>query len=370
MANLIDYLEWRGDLSFEAAPFTVVDAMILCQLSYYNYEGLVPDEFGDEPVLLKDACIQKVLFPLPNYCTKEDPAICRLARESRRFSEIRMTGFVNKINEKKQSQFCAVTYLLGKTGTFVAFRGTDDSLVGWKENMELAYNDEVPAQKAAVSYLKSAAAAAKGPLYVGGHSKGGNLAVYSAAFSGVRIRKRLRNVYNFDGPGFNFRVSLKDNFKAIVDKVSTFVPQDSIVGLLLEHKEFYQVIHSIGKNGFAQHRLITWEITKDGIVREEKLSRSGENYREYISEWINAMSFEERKEFVDVIYRVLSEYKTTGEVFTAGSLWKILKEFRNLPEEEKGAVSAAARELKKTISDNLKERLDDLYYRIGRFFKD
>ena len=360
MANFIDYLNWRGDITFDMAPFNIVDAMILCELSYYDYDGLVPSDFSEAKVLLKDVCLPQVIDPLPNYCTKEDPVLLDLVKESQRFSEIPVGGYVNKVDVDKNMQFSAITFFLSKRQTFIAFRGTDDSLVGWKENMDLAYNDVVPSQKEAVAYLKEASASCHGTLYVGGHSKGGNLAVYGTAFSGKLVNKRIEAVYNFDGPGFNDRVIQDGRFLDIAPRTHTFVPQDSIIGLLLKHKEHYSVIHSTASNGAAQHHLCTWEVTRDNFIREEKITKSGENYRENISEWIDSMTYEEKQDFIKVVYELVSEYKTTGELFTLKNIWGVIKEYRSMSDDNKHVVTGAIGDLKDTIIDNLKEKLDKI----------
>ncbi len=359
MANFIDYLNWRGDITFDMVPFNVVDAMILCELSYYNYDGLVSSDF-EEKVLLKDICVKQVLDPLPNYCTKEDLILLEMIRDSARFADVPVSGFVNKVDEAANMQFSAITFFPEKRKTFVAFRGTDDSLVGWKENMDLAYNDFVPSQKEAVLYLKEAAASCHGQILVGGHSKGGNLAIYGSAFSGKRVGKRIEAVYNFDGPGFNDKVIQDERFIDIAAKTHTFVPQDSIIGLLLKHKEKYSVIHSTASNGASQHHLYTWEVTRDNFIREEKITKSGENYRENISEWINSMTYEEKQEFIKVVYDLVDDYKTTGELFTLKNIWGVIKEYRAMSDDDKHIVTGAFGDLKDTIIDNVKEKIDKI----------
>ena len=360
MANFIDYLNWRGDITFDQSAFNVVDALILCELAYYNFEGLVPSDFEEKPVLLKDVCVESVLDPLPNYCTEEDLILCSLIKDCPRFADIRTSGYVNIVNEAANMQFSAITFFLGKSLSFVAFRGTDDSLIGWKENMDLAYYDVVPAQKEAVSYLKEATKHCHGKILVGGHSKGGNLAVYGAAFSGKRINKRIESIYNFDGPGFNDHVIQDERFLEIAERTHTFVPQDSIVGLLLKHKENYAVIHSNASNGLSQHRLFTWQVTKNNLVREEKITKAGENYRENISEWIDSMTYEEKQRLIAVVYDLVDDYKTTGELFTLKNIWSVIRDYRAMSDDNKKVVTGAVGDLKDTVIENIKEKVEKL----------
>ncbi len=360
MSTIIDYMKWRGDVPFSVAPLNPVDAMILCEATYYNYNGLVPADFSAGTVLLGEICKNPVLDPLPNYCTKEDLELCELITESPRFADIKVGGFINRIEEENGMQFCALTFFLNKNLTLVSFRGTDDSLIGWKENMDLAYNEVVPSQKEAVAYLKEAAKHSHGTIVVAGHSKGGNLAVYGSAFSGKRVNKRIEKVYNFDGPGFNDQVIQDERFQEIAERTQTFVPQDSIIGLLLEHKEQYEVVHSYASNGISQHHLVSWEVERDNIIRSEKITKTGENYRENISEWIASMSYEEKRAFIEVAYDLVDDYKTTGELFTLKNIWSVIKDYRAMSDENKKAVSGPIGDFKDTVIDNVKERIDSM----------
>ena len=355
MANIVDYVKWRGDLDFHAAPFNVVDAMVLCEAVYFGFDGVINADLNERKTL-GEACSENVLDPLPSYLDEIDLELCRLIKENPRFSEIKAAGFVNEISEKDNVQFCAMTCFLGEDLTAIIFRGTDNSLVGWKENMDLAYNDEVPAQKRALQYLKNVADNVPGRLVVAGHSKGGNLAIYSAAFSEKELQDRIVRIFNFDGPGFNARVIQKENFQTILDKAVTFVPQDSVIGLLLEHKEPVSVVHSEETNGFAEHHLCTWTVVRNGVLKEEKISKSGENNRENLSEWIAGMSDEEKREFIKAAYELVEEYKTTEELFTVKNIWKVIQSYRSMTEEQKKSVSFAIGELKNTIIGNMKEK--------------
>ena len=248
MANLIDYVKWRGDLPFDMFPLCEIDAAILSQVAYWNMDGIVPED-PKETMSMTALCQSAVLEELPPYCSEEDRTLKELLGTAERFKDLTLSGFVNEIDPEQETQFAAVTFSFGKKKQFVAFRGTDDSLAGWKECMDLAYYEEVKAQQKAVRYLEQIAAVTRGELYIGGHSKGGNLAVYAGAFCPDKINHRIMAIYNFDGPGFNQKVLEKDLFKKNQYRVHTFLPQDSLVGMLLIHQEAYQVVHSNASNG-------------------------------------------------------------------------------------------------------------------------
>ena len=195
MANLIDYVKWRGDLPFDMFPLCEIDAAILSQVAYWNMDGIVPED-PKETMSMTALCQSAVLEELPPYCSEEDRTLKELLGTAERFKDLTLSGFVNEIDPEQETQFAAVTFSFGKKKQFVAFRGTDDSLAGWKECMDLAYYEEVKAQQKAVRYLEQIAAVTRGELYIGGHSKGGNLAVYAGAFCPDKINHRIMAIYN------------------------------------------------------------------------------------------------------------------------------------------------------------------------------
>ena len=369
MANLIDYIKWRGDLSFSAAPFCTPDAMIMCQLSYYNLDGIVPKDFGEstqKPVCIKDIKPEDVLEPLPNYCSGDDLKMLELLAKSPRFADMQLAGFVNDVDEAEGKQFSAVTVRIDKNTHFIAFRGTDDTLVGWKENMDLAYHDEVPSHAAAIKYIEFVSKNTKKDLIVGGHSKGGNLAVYGSAFCDRRRQKRIKAVYNFDGPGFNDKVIEKENFKTIEPIVHTYVPQNSIIGILLDHKEKYNVIKSSKTIGMSEHIMFTWEVERDRLIEEKELAFLGEAGYASLNEWIDRMTFEEKEKFIEVLYGMVSEYKTTDNLFSVKNIIPLVTAYRNLSDENKQAVGDAMGDLKNSITDYVMEKFSDTP--VAKFF--
>lgn len=368
MNNLIDYVKWRGDLSFKAAPFCVPDAMIFCELSYCNFDGIVPGSFDGEPVYIRDIKAEDVLEPLPNYCTNADYMLVDMLSKTPRYADMKLMGFVNDIDEEEGKQFSAVTIEIDKDDHFIAFRGTDDTLVGWKENMDLAYHDEVPSQRAAVNYIGYAAKNTKKNLIIGGHSKGGNLAVYGAAFCDKRHKKRIRAVYNFDGPGFNEKVIEKENFKTIEPFAHTFVPQNSVIGILLDHKEKYNIIRSSKTSGMNEHDMFTWEIERDHLTDEQEFAFFGEAGEASLNEWIDRMSFEEKEKFIEVLYGLVSEYKTTDNLFSVKNIIPLVTAYRSLSEDKKKAVGDAMGDFKDAVMGYVSEKFSDTP--IGKFFRE
>ena len=178
--------------------------------------------------------------------------------------------------------------------------------------MDLAYNEEVPSQKAAVEYLNRAAESLGGKIYVGGHSKGGNLAVYASAFSNDSVNEHLQAIYNFDGPGFNNIVIQKKEFL-----------ENSLIGLLLKHKESYTVIRSTKISGMNEHQMDTWEVGPKDIVRETELKGMGKVLNENIQEWIDSMTYEEKRQFIEVLYDLVDEYATAEDLSSPRNLARV-----------------------------------------------
>ena len=311
MGTLFDYLAWRGDLPFSETPLGEVDGLILSQLVYIDFEGIVPPSHSAPTVPLLQAIrhyLRRHRGENP-YLGKIVPSdivrLAAVAAKSRRFGGIRLGGYVNRIDHEAETQFCAMTFDLGNGSRFVAFRGTDDTLVGWKENFNMSFLDTVPAQLEAIAYLEEAAAAHVSPMFVGGHSKGGNLSVFGAVRSAPAIRERLLTVFNFDGPGFSSGFISGSDYGSIRHKIRTIVPDSSVVGMLLEHEETYEVVKS-NATGLLQHNGFSWEVLGGKFIHLDTVTGESRLVDSALKGWLDEMSVEEREKVVDSIYETLS----------------------------------------------------------------
>ena len=272
MANVFDYLDWRGDLSFRHSPFNDVDNIIFSIIAYYPFDGIVGGGFGRAAVPLPEAA--KKLYE----AAKDDEALQRLFTFGRRhldfmlrlagvprYSGCRLCGYVNKVDVESEMQFAAITVMIPDTPAYVSFRGTDTAIIGWKEDFNMILNDTIPAQIEAAAYLNTAAKHIRGKINSGGHSKGGNLAVYAAAFCGRSVQRRIKNVYSNDAPGFNKKIVSSDQYKNIEKKICCYIPESSVVGLLFEYTKDYKVVKS-SETGIMQHDPFSWEITGKDMV--------------------------------------------------------------------------------------------------------
>jgi hypothetical protein len=318
MAGIFDYIAWRGDLNFRAAPFNAVDNIILTHVSYFPFDRIVPGPEEKRSVSIAEAAkkIANILKKRPEAFAEDlvygdDPALMAALGSSGRYGNLELCGYVNQIDLETEKQFSALS-ILGCGGmSLISYRGTDNTIVGWKEDFNMCFSPVVPAQREAVSYLENMASQIRGPLCLGGHSKGGNLAVYAAAFCQKKIQRRIRAVYNNDGPGFNQTVLESPGYGEIRDRIQSFVPQSSVVGMLFEHPENYTVVKS-NQTGLMQHDVFSWEAGRDDVVRIQKVNPEDDFVNRTLREWINGMDGEKRRRFVDALYEILMSAGTNS----------------------------------------------------------
>ena len=306
MADLFDYLLWRGDLPMDLVPPTPVDTLILSELCYLNFSGLVPGDFL-HPVPLKVAA--DAFLSLPDRedrdRVKRDGELLAACAKTERFGNLRLIFYRSELLPEMESQFAAVTWLLPGGCALITYRGTDMSLAGWKEDFNMSFQPSVPAQEKALRYLEAFARVHSAPLRLAGHSKGGNMAVYAAACCQPELQERILSVHNHDGPGFHSAMLRDPGYREILERVRTFVPQSSVVGMLLEHEEPYTVVKS-RQLSLLQHEPYSWEVQGGDFVRMEEVDDSSRFVDQTIKQWLSTTSMEERNAFVDAVYELLT----------------------------------------------------------------
>lgn len=303
MANIFDYLSWRGDLSFEKDGFNEVDNLIFACLSYVNYEGVVPEGHAGGITLDRAAGQLKGLKSggslLPPY-----RELLAKAAETDRFRGVTLSCYVSRIDETVPNQFAALIFSIGAREHYVAFRGTDDNLAGWKEDFLMSFKDAVLAQKQAAEFLNKFAAKLPGRIYVGGHSKGGNLAVFAASHTSGRLHNKIAAVYNNDGPGFQTPLLKSEGYGKIESRIRTFIPKSSVIGLLLEHGEDYKIVAST-ENGILSHNPLTWCVSGASFVHEKELSKSSRKINEALRTWLDSLTLNQREQFTEALFDVI-----------------------------------------------------------------
>ena len=305
MANIFDYLKWRGDLTFSQDPPNAVDALVFSALSYIQFHGMV-EALPQVPVALKAAAEE--FFAQDDYesCCRipKDLDLLHAAIQTKRYGDSKICMYRNLLVPEQETQFAAMTFLLDDGSMFLAFRGTDNTLVGWKEDFNMTFQQTIPAQRLALQYVREVTMEHFRPMYLGGHSKGGNLAVFAAARSSPMIQQHILQVYNHDGPGFTDYLMGDPGYLAMVPRIKTYIPQSSVIGMLLEHEEPYTVIRSKSV-GLLQHDLYTWDVMGKSFLAVEEITEGSQFVDATIKTWFSEMTSQERSQLVDVMYALL-----------------------------------------------------------------
>ena len=354
MPNIIDYIEWRGDLSFENSPINEIDDIIFARFSYLPFKYIELKEIDT----IENIALEMKDLDIENYLWNDDKVFLQKIGNCKRFKDIKVSDYIEIFDEAAEKQFAAITLWIQKNQKYISFRGTDSSLVGWKEDINMGFKKDVPSQKEAVKYLSSMAEKYKDDLIIGGHSKGGNLAVYSAVFCKDSVKNRIERVINADGPGFDKSVILTDNYKKILNKIQTYIPQSSIVGRLLEHEEEYQVVKSIQK-GIMQHDIYSWEIEPTKLIRIPTVTNSSEIFNGIVSDWLKNTTPEQRENFINMIYEIIMETQAQRtsdfRVETAKKIGIILNGYINVNPEDKKEIEHMVKLILESVFKVLKE---------------
>ncbi len=335
MANMMDYLLWRGDLLFREAAFNEVDNLIFSELVYVDFGDIVPGVDTDETITLKEASEEffkrhtEEEIEARVSSTKTAAFLMREMAKTKRFGDIRLFHYVDDIDYQNQSQFCAVTLMLDDESVFISYSGTDNTIIGWRENFNMSFLEEIPGQRKALKYLNETVSSDWACLRVGGHSKGGNLAVYAAASCSESIQKQITEVYCNDSPGFTGSKITGSGYHKILPKIRAFIPESSIVGMLLEHGETCTVIKS-AVSGPMQHDAMTWEVLGNSLVRVEGVKEESILLDKTLKAWIDKMDAKQREEFVDTLFEILEEGRIETVDDLANMKWKKLVELFKL----------------------------------------
>ena len=305
MADMFDYLTWRGDIPFSQVPLGAVDSLIFTTLSYIEFNGIAP-ETPYQWVTLEEAASKLLQDPLApkKVRVEKDLELLAVAASCPRFKKVGLCFYRDIFIPEEDTQFAAMTFYLDDGSAFLAFRGTDKTLVGWREDFNMTFLESIPAQRQAKQYVLEFSAASQAPMYLGGHSKGGNLAIYAAAKVPAAIQNQIVRVYNHDGPGFTEKILTEPGYRSIVPKIHTYVPQSSVFGMLLEREEPHTIIRSRAI-GLLQHDPYTWEVMGGGFIQEEEFTADSRFLDRTFKTWLAGMTTEERYAFFDTLFDLL-----------------------------------------------------------------
>lgn len=309
MANTMHaYLKEYGDVPFTERPMNDVDSLVLCQLAYLKFDGLVPGIDENAPsVTLKELAEHPMvngLFADERY-EKDNRELFERMCAGSRFCNLKLNSYINIVEKEWETQFSAITYVLEDNTIYVAFRGTDETIVGWKEDFNMAYLSPVPGQAMSVKYLNLVTEKFSNLFYVGGHSKGGNFAVYSAMKCVPKVQERILKIYSMDGPGFRQEVLEECGYDRIADRVVKLLPHSSMVGMLFEWDTRYRVVES-GSFGLAQHNPYNWKVKNGEFVMAEDIYERARLADNTLNEWIISLDEQQIRLFVDTLYQVIA----------------------------------------------------------------
>lgn len=328
----MDYIKWRGDLSLLDFPYNQVDYLILSNLAYVHLDGI---DFS-HPMTLSEAFVlyqqlnelnKKEVNPIFN----ESHYLFEEVVQSKRYCHIKIINYINEVNDQFIEQFSATSFLLENDTLFIGFRGTDDSLVGWHENFLMLCDDIIPSHLSALKYLNDMSDynhihffhtlknknlghfkkrilsyfryKKEGlPIILGGHSKGGNLAMYAGCFVDERIQNRIDKIYNYDGPGFQENITHTIEYQRMLPRIISYIPHYSFFGIVLCHEEKYEVVHSQLK-GLNQHNSFSWTVTKDDFIKDE-LSFESVQFAVKIILFLEKLSYEDKKNFITMMFEL------------------------------------------------------------------
>lgn len=376
MGNIMDYISWRGDLTFAQSPFNEVDNLILACFSYVNLDR-IPAVTRQKGIELKKLVKEfKKLHTIKEL--EADKSFIRLApfmmfemAESVRFGNCVIRNYVNEIVTEAEQQFSAVEIVLDDGTSYISFRGTDDTIIGWKEDFNLS-TGVVPAQERAVEYMQRISDKASGMLRVGGHSKGGNLAIYGSVMC-KSVHDKILEIYSNDGPGFSKEFQESPETAEMMPKIIRIIPEYSIIGTLLEHEKQPIIVASTSR-GLLQHDGFSWEVQGPGLVRRDSLNKTALRFIEILHKWIDGMDMEQKRLLIEDLFATLqaSGYENLSEVQSGGikSLAAMVKRLDKFAPESRGMMQELLTAICGGWLEQLQENTKDKLSAIPQSFSD
>lgn len=344
MGSLLDYLSWRGDLTFSQDPFNEVDGLVLAILAYMDFTPVftqisdpVERTLSRGSSFLKSIGEQMKQDDLP--FLKDVPEFLERAARTNRFGSIALKEYIHQLDPEKTKQFSATIFSAEPSIHVVSFRGTDDSVAGWKEDLEMSFKSHVPAQIEGRRFLTEQIPSLDGEVYLVGHSKGGNIAIYAAATLPVERKKPIKTIYNYDGPGFHEEFVESSHYRSIVDRVETILPESSVVGVLMEQKTRYRAVNCATGLALMQHNPFLWNVLGNTFEAAGSLSKKSKGIQSTVQTWLRQLTPDEQKTFIDALFSVLDEAgirrfsDVTKDAFSSAQ--GILKAYGKLDDEKK-----------------------------------
>ena len=339
MAGINTYIKEYGDKTFNEEKFNEIDNVILSSVVYLNFDGIVPK--NKKSIILCEA--GNIFLYKYNYfdvsklgiAQKVSYKILKQIVNTKRYKDIQMYNY--KYIWDTDTQFGAVCFKVKKKFIYVAFEGTDNLLSGWKEDFQMAYEFPVPSQKLAVKYLNENIKLFDKNIIVGGHSKGGNLALVSSMYCKNRINKKIKRIYSNDGPGLKKEQIESENYSKVRDRLIHLVPNYSYVGVLLRNDKF--TVIKTNRKDFMAHAVSSWQVNKNEFIREN-LSSISDNFRKSLLKWLDEHDLEQREKMISTVFKTLEEsgIKNLNDFFNLKNAITVIRNVNNIDEETKNLV--------------------------------
>lgn len=314
MADIIDYALLNAHKDFNTLPYSPIDSLVFAQLSYLSYDNIVPDLKNKSRGLIFSDIAEsenyEAIFPLERTAERNKKLLNAVAY-SNRYGKIRVNYYEDIFDTEKDTQFCAITFILQNGDACIAFRGTDSTITGWKENFNMLFASPVAAQSHSVTYIDAVAKKIKGNLILTGHSKGGNLAIYSGTMCSSKTKSKISSIHSFDSPGFTKEFIESTEHIESEKLIEKFIPEESLIGLLLNNRENYRIILSEG-SGIMQHDPFLWQvdISNNDFVDGEKLYKSSQFFDATFNEWVYGSAPEQREQFVEALFETINAFNS------------------------------------------------------------
>lgn len=342
MAQLIDYLEKVENLTFDQEPLNILDKVCINEIGYLTYEKWLTPNDLKKPIILHDYAEGKELNPDYSFMvTKERVELAEAMVRSKRFAGLHLSNYRSVLDKEVEKQFAAMIFSLPELDYHqLVFRGTDDSVIGWKEDFQLTYSREIPAHRSAMTFLEDHLPNLSGRITVSGHSKGGNLALYSAVQSSTALREKIAELLLLDSPGLMKSLLEKPSYQELKARMTVIRPQDSVVGVMLYWDRPAQLVAAEGI-GFAQHNALSWEVdlATNDFVHEDQPTELSQRLEETFQEWIETLPKQQLKQGFDLVFDTIldSGIESLDDIGIQAlpQIGQMLQEFGNLSDKQK-----------------------------------
>ena len=360
MSHIVSYIKRQQEKTFLESPFNEVDALVLSQFIYLKLDGIVPSTSEEKEAVylyeIADTMDYEKVFMDERY-RKDNKELFEAMVDSKRFRRMRMNYFSDITSVLAETQFTALTVFLEEGPIVVIYRGTDETMVGWKEDFNMCFKEPVTGQSLSAMYLQQVAELFKDKFIVTGHSKGGNFAIYATMNAEDEVQDRIEKVYSFDSPGFRPEILESVDFNKIKDRIIKYLPHSSIFGMLMQSEESYQVVECFSI-GVLQHNPYNWQVTENEFKKVDKLGRSSLFLNETYNEWLYSLNDEELHAYSEIWYHIMQEANITTMLdFTkepGKALTNLIDAIRGTDDKTKEMAKELAHGLMEVARENIR----------------